>query len=113
MTKAAYVLDTHALIWHLQASDSLSPTARSILDTIDAGEATGIVPSITLVEMVYLVEKKRIDQGALDAALSCLESFWANTYPQVRKELQGRYPKHAWPEDPWTATAQRRPRRRS
>ncbi len=41
-----------------------------------------------------------------------LASFWANTYPQVRKELRARYPKHAWPEDPYTAPAERRPRRR-
>ena len=34
-----------------------------------------------------------------------LASFWANTYPQVRKELRARYPKHAWPEDPTTAPA--------
>jgi ATP-dependent helicase HrpB len=38
-----------------------------------------------------------------------LRSFWQNTYPQVRKELQGRYPRHAWPLDPWTARAERRP----
>ncbi|MFO0916456.1 MAG: ATP-dependent helicase C-terminal domain-containing protein [Pirellulales bacterium] len=29
-----------------------------------------------------------------------LASFWANTYPVVRKELRRRYPKHAWPENP-------------
>jgi len=37
-----------------------------------------------------------------------LESFWRNGYPVVRKELKRRYPKHAWPEDPWTAAATRR-----
>ena len=41
-----------------------------------------------------------------------LESFWNNGYPIVRGELRRRYPKHAWPEDPWTAQAERRPQRR-
>jgi ATP-dependent helicase HrpB len=41
-----------------------------------------------------------------------LRSFWANTYSLVRKDLRARYPKHAWPEDPYTAIAQRRPGRR-
>jgi ATP-dependent helicase HrpB len=32
-----------------------------------------------------------------------LESFWKNTYFEVKKDLKGRYPKHYWPDDPMTA----------
>jgi ATP-dependent helicase HrpB len=41
-----------------------------------------------------------------------LRSFWTNTYALVRKDLRARYPKHAWPEDPFTAEPQRRPQRK-
>lgn len=41
-----------------------------------------------------------------------LASFWQTTYPQVRKELQGRYAKHAWPENPLQAKPESRPKRR-
>ena len=41
-----------------------------------------------------------------------LRSFWGNAYNDVRKELRARYPKHSWPEDPWTAKAVRGVKRR-
>ncbi|MBO7434621.1 ATP-dependent helicase HrpB [bacterium] len=31
---------------------------------------------------------------------SDLANFWKNSYPIIRKELKGRYPKHNWPEEP-------------
>jgi ATP-dependent helicase HrpB len=36
-----------------------------------------------------------------------LASFWQNGYPEVKKELRRRYPKHAWPDDPLATQATR------
>ena len=41
-----------------------------------------------------------------------LMSFWQNTYPEVRKELRMRYPRHSWPENPFTAIAIRGAKKR-
>ena len=41
-----------------------------------------------------------------------LAGFWREGYQLVRKDLRGRYPRHYWPEDPFTATATRRIRPR-
>ncbi len=58
------------------------------------------------VKMELLAPNQRPVQVTQD-----LESFWASTYAEVRKELRRRYPKHQWPEDPreGIATAKVRP----
>lgn len=42
-----------------------------------------------------------------------LESFWAQGYAEVRKELRIKYPKHQWPEDPADGTPEAKGRRRT
>ncbi len=41
-----------------------------------------------------------------------LKSFWSGPYTGVRADMRGRYPKHPWPEDPWTAQATARTKNR-
>jgi len=71
------------------------------------------VLAVRIQDMFGLIETPRIAGGTVPVLLhllapnmrpqqvtSDLPSFWVNTYPQVRKDLRRRYPKHAWPEDP-------------
>ncbi len=41
-----------------------------------------------------------------------LANFWTNSYPAVKKDMAGRYPKHNWPQDPLSAVASARVRPR-
>jgi ATP-dependent helicase HrpB len=66
-----------------------------------------IGPKRTAIVMSLLAPNGRPVQTTRD-----LRSFWQRTYPEVRKELRGRYPKHPWPEDPWTAPPTARTARR-
>ena len=54
------VTDTHGIIWYLEDSPKLSTEANKIFNACDRGELFIYVPTICLVEMVYLAEKGRI-----------------------------------------------------
>lgn len=55
-----YVTDTHGLIWYLQDDSRLGPAASDAFDQCDAGEIRIYIPSISLVEIIYLQEKGKI-----------------------------------------------------
>ncbi len=79
------------------------------------------VLAVKLQELFGLAETPRVAHGRVPLTLHLLSpggrplqvtqdlrSFWERTYPEVKKEMKGRYPKHPWPEDPWNATATHR-----
>ena len=55
--------------------------------------ANGTVPLV----VHLLAPNQRPVQTTTDLA-----GFWQRLYPEVRRELSRRYPKHAWPEDPYS-----------
>lgn len=66
------VTDTHPLIWYLQDSPNLSSAANQAFEKCDRGDIVIYIPTICLVEIVYLQEKGRISaqmKSQLDAAL--------------------------------------------
>ncbi len=68
----ALVLDTHATLWYLEKSNRLSAKALGAIEaTSDSGENL-FVPSISLVEIQYLVEKGRVPETALRLLLAAL-----------------------------------------
>ena len=57
---ADFVADTHALIWYLEDSPLLGAKARVAFSESERGEGVIFIPTICLVEIVYLLEKGRI-----------------------------------------------------
>ncbi|WP_459384855.1 ATP-dependent helicase HrpB [Arthrobacter humicola] len=100
--------------------------SRIRIDYPDAADATGRpVVAVKLQECFGWAETPRLADGRVPvlfhllsparrplAVTDDLASFWSGPYAQVRAEMRGRYPRHPWPEDPWTApaTARTKPR---
>ncbi|MGG1633444.1 ATP-dependent helicase HrpB [Paenibacillus sp. NRS-1760] len=83
---------------------------------IDYSDPESPVLAVRLQELFGLTDTPRLARGRLPITLHLLSpsqrpvqvtrdlsSFWENTYFEVKKDLKGRYPKHYWPDDPYTA----------
>ena len=106
------------------APESLTvPSGRQ--HALEYGDDGSVSASVKLQELFGLAETPRVGRQREAVVLALLapngrpvqvtrdlRSFWDRTYPEVRKELRGRYPKHPWPEDPWTAPPTARTKRR-
>lgn len=57
-----YVTDTHSLLWHFGGDTRLSGTAKQIFLAADQGEAIILIPTMCLVETVYLVEGGKVPE---------------------------------------------------
>lgn len=99
--------------------------SRIRLDYPAHDEAGPVVVAVKLQECFGLAATPRLADGRADVVFHLLSpagrplaitgdlaSFWSGPYTQVRAEMRGRYPRHPWPEDPWTAPATARTNRR-
>jgi len=130
---ARSVADIHvedALPWSVrQALDEGAPERMDVPSGRSAALAYrddgSVVAAVKLQELFGLADTPRVGRRREPVTLELLapngrpvqttrdlRGFWERTYPEVRKELRGRYPKHPWPEDPWTATPTHRTVRR-
>lgn len=111
--------DQQRLLDKLAPSKINVPSGSSI--TIDY-QPNGAVPvlAVRLQEVFGLADTPTVNNGKMNVVMhllspgfkpvqvtSDLRSFWNNTYFEVKKEMKRRYPKHAWPNDPWTEEAVR------
>ena len=100
------------------------PSGSSIKLKYDIHGAVPVL-AVRLQEVFGLADTPAVNEGQTKLLLhllspghkpvqitSDLRSFWDSTYFDVRKDLKSRYPKHAWPDDPWTAEAIRGAKRR-
>lgn len=92
---------------------------------LDYGSGDRPVLAVRIQELFGLASTPAVNDGADPVLLHLLApngrpqqitddlgGFWRRTWPAIRRELAGRYPKHAWPEDPLSATPLRGARRR-
>jgi PIN domain nuclease of toxin-antitoxin system len=75
---SSIVADTHTIIWHLYDSDELSTNAKQIIEDTSVSGNQLLIASITIVEMTYLIDKKRIKPDVLDKLYEALDDPASN-----------------------------------
>ena len=115
-------LDIHDILKNIlsweesQQLDVLVPTHIKVPSGSNIAIDYSVEPpilSVKLQEMFGATDTPRILNGTVDLSIhllsparrplqitSDLKGFWSNSYPEIKKEMKGRYPKHPWPDNP-------------
>ena len=108
-----------------QRIDQLAPARLAVPSgmerKVEYAHGQSPVLAVKLQELFGLADTPRVADGRIAVVLHLLSpggkplqvtqdlrGFWERTYPEVKKEMKGRYPRHPWPEDPWSAQATHR-----
>jgi len=115
--------DQRAALAHHAPEDWLLPSGRRARLLYE--EDGRIVSAVKLQELFGLADSPRFGPDGVPLTIELLapngrpvqvtrdlRSFWNGAYQDVRRELRARYPKHPWPEDPWSAPPTHRTTRR-
>lgn len=107
------------------APQKINVPSGSFIKIVYADDGSPPVLAVRLQEIFGMLETPKVNEGRTKMMVHLLSpayrpvqvtqdlhSFWKNTYAEVRKELRMRYPKHSWPEDPYTAEAIRGAKKR-
>lgn len=68
----AALLDTHAAIWHLLAAAELSQSATALIDDVTRRGGPLFVSAVSVLEVLYLVEKGRVPSIAFEQLTATL-----------------------------------------
>jgi ATP-dependent helicase HrpB len=127
LARALLAFLPHALSRRLDAeapSHFTVPTGSRIM--IDYAAEGGPAAAVKVQELFGLGAHPKIASGRVPLTLSLLSpagrpiqvtkdlpSFWRGSWAEVKREMRGRYPKHAWPDDPLAAAPTRRAKPRT
>jgi ATP-dependent helicase HrpB len=120
------------LPWELQrkldmfAPERIEVPSGSMITVNYFTDGRAPVMEVRLQELFGLLQTPAINEGKVKILMHLLspgykpvqvtqdlKSFWSGAYHDVKKELKRRYPKHSWPDDPFTAQAVRGAKRRN
>ncbi|AJE03052.1 ATP-dependent helicase HrpB [Geobacter pickeringii] len=115
---------------HLRRLDDEAPTHLAVPSgsrlPLDYGTDGPPVLAVKLQEMFGLADTPTVARGRVPVVVHLLSpagrplqvttdlrGFWNGAYREVKKEMKGRYPKHPWPDDPWSAMPTRKTKKGS